>query len=336
MQPQPLFTALLFLGTATTLIFVVFTYMEPSKFSNPEHQGIQTFSGEKLKPQVNAGVINVSQTTAGPSGRLPDAIIIGAKKAGTRSLLSMLQMHPQIRCFGKESHFFDNKKIFARGLDYYRRLMPPGSEGEVVLEKTPNYLPSPLAPKLIQQFLPPSTKFIAIFRDPIDRAMSDFTQTFVKNQHVKSFRRKVFSPCDNGKRLCVATNASIVRISRYADHVKHWLEYFDKSRFLFLDGSRLVQNPVAVLRQVASFLGVEAYYTDDMFYFNKERGFYCRVNWGETDGCLGATKGRNHVKLDSLALKKLQNYFRPFNSQLSKLTGITFGWNDAYTLTSDQ
>lgn len=50
--------------------------------------------------------------------RLPGAIIIGVKKAGTRALLEFLRIHPDVRAPGPEPHFFD--KNYNRGLDWYR------------------------------------------------------------------------------------------------------------------------------------------------------------------------------------------------------------------------
>lgn len=49
--------------------------------------------------------------------RLPDAIIIGVKKGGTRALLEFLKVNPDIRAPGPEIHFFDRK--YDRGLDWY-------------------------------------------------------------------------------------------------------------------------------------------------------------------------------------------------------------------------
>jgi len=50
--------------------------------------------------------------------RLPQAIIIGVKKGGTRALLEFLRIHPDVRAPGPEVHFFDRN--YERGLDWYR------------------------------------------------------------------------------------------------------------------------------------------------------------------------------------------------------------------------
>lgn len=50
--------------------------------------------------------------------KLPQAIIIGVKKGGTRALLEALRVHPDIRAVGNEPHFFDRN--YEKGLDWYR------------------------------------------------------------------------------------------------------------------------------------------------------------------------------------------------------------------------
>jgi len=50
--------------------------------------------------------------------RLPQALIIGVKKAGTRALLEYLRMHPDVKAPGPEPHFFD--KNYEKGLSWYR------------------------------------------------------------------------------------------------------------------------------------------------------------------------------------------------------------------------
>ncbi|KAK8758134.1 hypothetical protein V5799_004232, partial [Amblyomma americanum] len=53
-----------------------------------------------------------------PERRLPQAIIIGVKKGGTRAVLEYLRLHPQVRAAGPEPHFFD--KHYHRGFGWYR------------------------------------------------------------------------------------------------------------------------------------------------------------------------------------------------------------------------
>lgn len=60
-----------------------------------------------------AGAYNGTETK-----KLPQAIIIGVKKGGTRALLEFLRVHPDIRAVGAEPHFFDRN--YDKGLEWYR------------------------------------------------------------------------------------------------------------------------------------------------------------------------------------------------------------------------
>lgn len=63
--------------------------------------------------------------------KLPQAIIIGVKKGGTRALLEALRVHPDVRAVGNEPHFFDRN--YEKGLDWYRCAHSCLSWGFVVL-----------------------------------------------------------------------------------------------------------------------------------------------------------------------------------------------------------
>ena len=64
----------------------------------------------------NAGTLDTINRK--PVRRLPQAIIIGVKKCGTRALLEYLRIHPDIKAPGPEPHFFDRN--YHLGLDWYR------------------------------------------------------------------------------------------------------------------------------------------------------------------------------------------------------------------------
>lgn len=50
--------------------------------------------------------------------KLPNAIIVGVKKGGTRAVLEFIRIHPDVRAAGTETHFFDRN--YGRGLEWYR------------------------------------------------------------------------------------------------------------------------------------------------------------------------------------------------------------------------
>ena len=95
--------------------------------SDADERGDDTASEYRTSPGTGEGD-NVAAEAGGVDGetaaaatarrRLPDAIVIGAKKSGTRALLEFLKIHPDVRAAGPETHFFD--RFYDRGLDWYR------------------------------------------------------------------------------------------------------------------------------------------------------------------------------------------------------------------------
>uniref|UniRef100_A0A8D0C4I6 Sulfotransferase n=1 Tax=Salvator merianae TaxID=96440 RepID=A0A8D0C4I6_SALMN len=85
----------------------------------------------------------------GTSRRIPHTIIIGVRKGGTRALLEMLDVHPNIVVAATEVHFFDWDENYVKGIDWYRSLMPFSYENQITIEKTPGYFTSPQAPERI-------------------------------------------------------------------------------------------------------------------------------------------------------------------------------------------
>lgn len=72
----------------------------------------------QLSGNMNNISLNASKSSVDWKRRLPQAIIIGVKKCGTRALLEYLRLHPSVKATGPEPHFFD--RYYHLGLDWYR------------------------------------------------------------------------------------------------------------------------------------------------------------------------------------------------------------------------
>lgn len=75
--------------------------------------------------------------------RLPQAIIMGVRKCGTRALLEMLYLHPMVQKASGEVHFFDRDENYNKGLEWYRMQMPHSYPGQITIEKSPSYFVTP-------------------------------------------------------------------------------------------------------------------------------------------------------------------------------------------------
>lgn len=88
----------------------------------PEERGSGGQRGEPPAPSgslwVGTKVRNTSVAQKYGNKKLPNALIVGVKKGGTRAVLEFIRIHPDVRALGTEPHFFDRN--YDRGLDWYR------------------------------------------------------------------------------------------------------------------------------------------------------------------------------------------------------------------------
>ncbi|XP_056437155.1 heparan sulfate glucosamine 3-O-sulfotransferase 6-like [Gadus chalcogrammus] len=254
--------------------------------------------------------------------KIPQAIIIGVKKGGTRALLEFLRIHPDVRAVGAEPHFFD--RCYDKGLEWYRSLMPRTLDGQITMEKTPSYFVTKEAPARVRN-MNSDTKLIVVVRDPVTRAISDYTQTLSKNPGLPSFQSLALRNATTG---LIDTTWSAVRIGLYARHLENWLQHFPLSRLLFVSGERLVSDPAGEMGRVQDFLGLKRVVSDKHFYFNQTKGFPClkKPEGSSRPRCLGKSKGRPHPQIPSEVLQRLRDFYRPFNHRFYQMSGQDFGW----------
>ena len=107
---------------------------------------------------------------------LPDVIIIGVNKCGTKALLMFLRTHPDIVGANRELHFFDKFKSYTRGLSEYVGMFPTRKRADqILLEKTPAYFHTPEVAKRIHAAIP-DVKMLLTVRDPVTRMISSYAK----------------------------------------------------------------------------------------------------------------------------------------------------------------
>ncbi|XP_023149584.1 heparan sulfate glucosamine 3-O-sulfotransferase 2-like isoform X1 [Amphiprion ocellaris] len=283
----------------------------------------------RLKPDQRARSSVHTDTPSTPMSnlkfgnkKLPNAIIVGVKKGGTRAVLEFIRIHPDVRAAGTETHFFDRN--YDRGLEWYRGLMPRTLESQITMEKTPSYFVTKETPHRISA-MSQDTKLIVVVRDPVTRAISDYTQTLSKTPDLPSFQELAFRNQSLG---IVDMSWNAIRIGLYALHLENWLRYFPLAQIHFVSGERLITDPAGELARVQDFLGLKRIVTDKHFYFNRTKGFPC-LKKPESSGsprCLGKSKGRTHVQIDRDAIEQLRDFYRPYNVKFYEMVGHDFKW----------
>ncbi|XP_063216116.1 heparan sulfate glucosamine 3-O-sulfotransferase 5 [Bacillus rossius redtenbacheri] len=255
--------------------------------------------------------------------RLPQALIIGVRKCGTRALLEMLALHPRVQKAAGEAHFFDRDDNYSRGLEWYRRKMPYSFGDQITIEKSPSYFITPEVPERVRA-MNSSVKLLLIVREPLTRAVSDYLQL---RSHAataptapRSFEQLALRP-DGSVNLAYRP----IAISLYHAFTHRWLEVFDRAQLLVVNGDQLIRDPLPELERVEAFLGLEPRLGRHNFYFNRTKGFYCLRN-DTQDKCLRESKGRPHPRVDPRASARLRRFFAEHNQRFYDLVGEDLGW----------
>ncbi|KAK3700242.1 hypothetical protein RRG08_033520 [Elysia crispata] len=277
---------------------------------------------------------SISSDNAGKRPRLPKALIIGFSKCGTLALRTFLTIHPDIVCPIYEINYFNEN--YHKGIEWYRNQMPSSTAKQITIEKTPGYLRSLEYLRRIRAF-DSEIKLLVIVRDPIVRLQSQYAHELSKLPD--GFERPGFeSWCNeehgNGDRILHFTN--------YAYKLGLVYSVFSKPQVLVLSEEDMEKNPLPVMREVETFLGLRRGFTDDMFVYSPKRGFYClnvkhqlfpsiaqKVKANRQNGCLYyKTKGREHPVIDKSFRRTLQTLIRPYNELFFNLTGKRFKWEN--------
>jgi hypothetical protein len=213
----------------------------------------------------------------------PHFLCIGAQKAGTTWLYSMLSQNPAVFLPPvKEIHFFDflhvpeNRWWIRKMFDetakrivrerpeyrpYFQRLsaLPrrsdawyqaifehPDAFGRVAGEITPAYsfLPSRGIAKVAA--INPAMRIILVVRDPVDRALSQLRMTAERGK-----RSRVEATVLEDPRVV----AELVARSAYRENIGRWEAVFPPEQLLYLPYPRIAADPEGFLADVEGFIG---------------------------------------------------------------------------------
>ena len=196
---------------------------------------------------------------------LPDFLVIGAQKAGTTALYAYLRWHPGITGPSwKEVSFFD--RHWWRGESWYRGQFPLRSGGKLVGEASPSYLFHPLAPERARAVVP-DAKLIALLRDPVDRAYSQYQHEVALGREPLSFEDAVAAEGartrGEAERLIADPKAfsrawwdhTYVARGRYAEQLERWLAVFPREQLLVVRTEDLGESPGETYASILAFLG---------------------------------------------------------------------------------
>lgn len=242
---------------------------------------------------------------------LPDFVIIGAQKAGTTSLYAALGSHPDVRrAFRKEVHFFDTERY--PDLGWYRRHFPLERGHWLTGESSPYYLFHPAVPARMAAIIP-DVSLIAILRDPVARAISQYHHAGHWGLEERPIEVALdpatpdeLAPIDDMAWYDRADSPARARAylarGRYAEQLDRWLAVFGRDRILVLESGELDGGTAIPATQ--RFLGLRAHPLPTIPQRNV--GSYAPPDPG--------------------LVRALGEYFAPHNERLSELLGRRFDW----------
>ncbi len=244
---------------------------------------------------------------------LPNFLIIGAPKAGTTSLYHYLQEHPQIYMSPvKEPYFFvledeqidfqgpaDSKKDYVTDLETYCALFKGVSNEVAIGEASPGYLYSPKALERIHHYLP-DARLIAILRDPVERAYSNFFN--LVRQDIEPLTDFVQAMSLEEKRI--SNNWSFrwhyKQRGFYYTQLRRYFDLFDRDQIKVYLYEDFRTNSINVLQDIFKFLEVDDTFVPDISHKHN----VSRVT---------RNKALHRFMLQSNPMKSMLKYFLPFS-----------------------
>jgi hypothetical protein len=172
----------------------------------------------------------------------------------------------------------------------------------------------------------PGARLIALLRNPVERAYSDYQMVARKDREHKTFEEAVGlqEPVEGGEarslnkdgqnpegedRAPLDEDSEYLSRGVYVDQLLRWAEFFPREQMLVLKSEDFFENPKQVLMAVFSFLDLPGWELGDEEIAGKKRN-----------------EGRYEQEMDPSTRRRLEEYFEPHNRRLYDFLGTDFGW----------
>jgi hypothetical protein len=180
----------------------------------------------------------------------PNFFIIGAAKAATTSLSSLLEAHPQAGIArGKEPHFFSYDHVYARGWEAYLALFDHCVGRSAIGDASTSYSRiryHPSAPDRIRGHIP-AAKIIYMVRNPLERMESAYIE------HLCTPCGQVFASINDA----VRQQPMIVDSSRYWEVFDAYRQRFTEQQLMVVWFEEYIANMTVVFQEVCRFLQID-------------------------------------------------------------------------------
>ncbi|MGH0030733.1 MAG: sulfotransferase family protein [Myxococcota bacterium] len=184
-------------------------------------------------------------------------LVIGGQKCATTTLFHHLAAHPDVYMAPqKELNFFAKPELYARGMDWYRGHFAAAPAGALCGEASPLYLSFGSAPARIRAELP-DVKLVALLRNPIDRAHSHYRMAVRRGLEPRGFDVCVRQQAAAGEPPLDPADPErdYLFFGAYGRAIDGYLRHFPRRALHVEFTEDLAQDPLGVLRRVATFIG---------------------------------------------------------------------------------
>lgn len=184
--------------------------------------------------------------------RLPDFLVVGAQKCGTTSLFLYLSQHPDLFLPAeKEIQFFSAESLYSRGLEWYSNQYFANCRSDQTCgEVSPQYMYSKCIAERVNKALP-KAKIIAILRDPVERAYSQYLMSKRRGLEERDVEKALDEPGDPK-----AEAQAYLAFSDYRQVLGAYLDLYPREQILVVYQEDLAKDPGSVLLKIWAFLGV--------------------------------------------------------------------------------
>ena len=208
---------------------------------------------------------------------LPNFLIIGAAKAGTTSLYSYLDQHPQIFMSAeKEPRFFalEGEELHFQGptqninqfsvtdMETYQQLFAGVTDEIAIGEASTLYLHSPKALERIRHYIP-EAKIVVGLRDPAERAFSSYVHLVRDGFESLSFAESLDAEPEriqnNWQPLWFYQQRGF-----YAQQMKQYINAFGAENIHVYLYEDLAADSLAIAQTIYRFLGVDTDFVPDL------------------------------------------------------------------------
>ena len=267
--------------------------------------------------------------------RCPQLFIIGTKKGGTTSLYQYLSKHPNFEGIRlHESKWIGETFYFAQnyGVGTLPKYVLSFPKNKMSGDASVDNLVFCHSPARILRTCGKKSKIIILLRNPIERYISHFMMrvdglgytaynnytsiaevtekelNIIKNAAIEKGAQIPSSETEWYSLRCLFSCCkSMIYEGLYYVFVMNWLCNFPKENILFLNSEEMFEDPVLILRQVLTFLGLKPLDIDTLYHITSH--VYNRR--------LKPVLSRFHLSPDDR--RKLSELYKPYNDALLEL-----------------